>query len=102
MNRFFIKHKLDIFDITHLSDSDSEFAINQLKVKVEDIVEIETYEAIYLAVVTDITKNSVEVEIREKITVKEKEDNFDITILQSLISPFKIFTAWGIMLSIIL
>ncbi|OGC43683.1 hypothetical protein A3J98_02650 [candidate division WS6 bacterium RIFOXYC1_FULL_33_10] len=89
MNRFFIKHKLDIFDITHLSDSDSEFAINQLKVKVEDIVEIETYEAIYLAVVTDITKNSVEVEIREKITVKEKEDNFDITILQSLIGKNK-------------
>ncbi|MDY0097171.1 MAG: RsmE family RNA methyltransferase [Candidatus Dojkabacteria bacterium] len=89
MNRFFIKHKLDIFDITHLSDSDSEFAINQLKVKVEDVVEIETYEAIYLAIVTDISKNSVEVEIREKISVKSKEDNFDITILQSLIGKNK-------------
>jgi len=60
---------------------------------VEDIVEIETYEAIYLGIVTDIGKNSVEVEIRELIKNKEKEDVFDITIIQSLTnkSKFNVF-----------
>lgn len=93
MHRFFIRHKLDVFDITYLSDSDSEFAINELDVKVEDIVEIETYEAIYLGIVTDIGKNSVEVEIREIVNTKEKEDNFGITIIQALTnkSKFNIF-----------
>ena len=59
----------------------------------EDIVEIETYEAIYLCIVTDIGKNSVEVEIRELIKNKEKEDVFDITIIQSLTnkSKFNVF-----------
>ena len=59
----------------------------------EDIVEIETYEAIYLGIVTDIGKNSVEVEIRELIKNKEKEDVFDITIIQSLTnkSKFNVF-----------
>ena len=42
-----------------------------LKLKVEDLVQIETYEAIYLGVITDISKSSVEVEIREKLSEKE-------------------------------
>ena len=93
MHRFFIRHKIDILDITYLSDSDSEFAINELDIKVEDILEIETYEAIYLGIVTDIGKNSVEIEIREILNIKEKKDTFDLTIIQSLTnkSKFNIF-----------
>jgi 16S rRNA (uracil1498-N3)-methyltransferase len=89
MYRFFVKHKLSIDDITHLSDSDSEFVINQLRLKIESFVEIETYEAIYLGVITDISKSSVEVEILERITEKEVKDNLDITLVQSLIGKNK-------------
>lgn len=89
MYRFFVKHKLSIEDITHLSDSDSEFVINQLGLKVESFLEIETYEAIYLGVITDITKNSIEVEILEKILEKEVKDNLEITLIQSLIGKNK-------------
>ena len=53
MNRFFIKHKLSIGDVTHLSDSDSEFVINNLKLKPENFIEVETYESIFLGVITD-------------------------------------------------
>lgn len=89
MNRFFIKHKLSIEDISYLSDSDSELAINHLKLKIEDFVEIETYESIFLAVITDISKNSVEIQIVEKTEDKDIKDSLDITIVQSLIGKDK-------------
>lgn len=89
MYTFFIKHKLDKYDITHLSDSDSEFAINDLKLKVEDLLKIETYEAKYLGMVTDISKSSVEIEVQEKIEEKNKQDDMDITLIQSLIGRNK-------------
>ncbi len=89
MNRFFIKHKLGIEDISNLSDSDSEFAINHLKLTIEDFVEIETYEAIFMGVITDISKSSVEVEIVEKIKEKDIKDSLDITLVQSLIGRNK-------------
>ena len=85
MNRFFVKHKLSIEDITHLSDSDSEFVINNLKLKPETFIEVETYESILLGIITDISNNSVEVEIIEKIEDKKEEDVFDVTLVQSLI-----------------
>jgi 16S rRNA (uracil1498-N3)-methyltransferase len=89
MNRFFIKHKLSEYDITHLSDTDSEYAIHTLDIKVEEIIEIETYEAIYFAIVTNIESNSVEVEIREEIMKKNRINSMDITIVQSLIGRNK-------------
>lgn len=89
MNRFFIKHKLDIDDTAHLSDSDSELVINSIKLKVENFIEVETYDAVYLAVITDISKNSVEVEILEEIEKKEEQNSHDLTILQSLIGDNK-------------
>ncbi len=89
MNRFFIKHKLNIDDTVHLSDSDSEFVINSIKLKVENFIEVETYDAVYLAVITDISKNSVEVEILEEIGKKEEQNLHDLTILQSLIGDNK-------------
>lgn len=85
MNRFFIKHKLAVNDIAHLSDSDSEFVINKLSLKEENFVEVETYEAVFLAVISDISNNSVEVEIVEQIGKKERQDSVDITIVQSLV-----------------
>lgn len=84
MNRFFIKHKLTPQDITHLSDSDSEFVINKLHLKEENFIEVETYEAIFLAVISDISNNSVEIEVLEKISEKEIKDCVDLTIIQSL------------------
>lgn len=89
MNRFFIKHKLSIDDVTHLSDSDSELVINNLKLNIEDFVEIETYEYIYLAVITDISKSSVEIQIVEEIRKKDSKDSIWLTIVQSLIGSNK-------------
>ena len=85
MNRFFIKHKLSIGDVTHLSDSDSEFVINNLKLKPENFIEVETYESIFLGVITDTSNNSVEVEIINKIEDKKSKNIFDVTVIQSLI-----------------
>lgn len=85
MNRFFVKHKLSIGDITHLCDSDSEFVINNLKLKPEDFIEVETYESIFLGLITDTLKNSVEVEIIKKIEDKKRANVFDVTLVQSLI-----------------
>jgi 16S rRNA (uracil1498-N3)-methyltransferase len=84
MQKFFIPHKLKTGDITHLSDSDSEMIINQKRLNIEDLVEIETYERIYLAHITDITKASVEVEILEDKGERLKKEQPDITIIQSL------------------
>ena len=89
MKRFFISHKLEEADITHLSDKDSSFAINTLKLNLEDVVEIENYQSIFLAIVTDIEKNSVEVEIREMVEEKDVLDGIDITIIQSLSNDSK-------------
>jgi len=89
MNRFFVKHKLSINDVTHLSDSDSELVINHLKLKPENFIEIETYEALFLGVITDTRKNSVEVEILEIISQKDIQDTFDISIAQSLVGREK-------------
>lgn len=89
MNRFYIKHKLSVNDITHLSDSDSELVVNHLKLKIENFVELETYDHIYLGVITDISKSSVEVQILEEIEEKESKQNFDLTIVQSLIGSNK-------------
>ena len=89
MNRFFVRHSLDEGDITHLSDKDSMFVTNVLKLDIEDILEIENYNAIFLAVITDIQKNSVEIEIKEKIEDKERLNSNGITIIQSLSNPSK-------------
>ncbi len=89
MKRFFVGHKLEEGDITHLSDKDSSFAINTLKLNIEDVVEIENYQSIFLAIVTDIEKSSVEVEIREMIEEKNILDGIDITIIQSLSNDSK-------------
>ncbi len=89
MHRFFVKHKLSINDVVHLADSDSELVLNQLHLKIENFVEIETYEAIYQAVISDIEKDSVEVEILEQIQEKDIKDSLDITLVQSLIGRNK-------------
>lgn len=89
MNRFFVRHILKEEDITHLSDKDSIFAIDVLNLCIEDIVEIENYTSVFLAIVTDIQKNSVEVEIKEKIEEKKKVQSNGITIIQSLSNSIK-------------
>jgi len=89
MNTFYIKHKVSEQDIVHLSDSDSEFVIRELKLDIEDIVQIETYEAFFLAMITDIEGNSVEIEIREKVKDKENIQGVGITLIQSLVNRSK-------------
>ncbi len=89
MNRFFVKHKLSIDDVVHLSDSDSELVISHLKLKIEDFIEIETYDCIYLGVITDVLNKSVEVQIIEEIERKDSEDNLNLTIVQSLVGSNK-------------
>lgn len=88
MNRYFIRHKLSIGDITHLSDSDSDIVINKTSLDIEDLVEIETYDRVFLGQITDID-NSVEVEIREELEIKENIGSIDLTVIQSLSNESK-------------
>lgn len=89
MNRFFVGHTIEEGDITHLSDKDSAFVINVLKLNIEDVVEIENLTSVFFAIITDIQKNSVEVEVKEKTEDKEKIESNGITIIQSLSNSSK-------------
>ena len=89
MQKYFIRHKLSIGDITHLSDSDSELVISQGKLNIEDLVEIETYESLFLAQITDISGNSVELEIMEDKGKRENDYVPSISIIQSLSNDSK-------------
>ncbi|NMC09224.1 hypothetical protein GYA44_02765, partial [Candidatus Microgenomates bacterium] len=89
MRKFFVRHKLSVDDITHLSDSDSEIVIAEKVLKIEDPIEVETYEKRYLAQIIDIKKNSVEVMILEELGDRESEYIPSITIVQSLSNDSK-------------
>lgn len=89
MKKYFIKHKLTVGDITHLSDSDSELILSSKEVNVEDIIQIETYEKIFLGQITDISKSSVEVEIIEEKGLRDIKYVPSITIIQSLSNDSK-------------
>jgi len=84
MQKFFIRHKLSVGDITNLSDSDSELIIKEGKHNIEDVLEIETYEKRFYGQITDITKSSVEVQIVEDLGERQSEYTPSITIIQSL------------------
>jgi 16S rRNA (uracil1498-N3)-methyltransferase len=84
MQKYFIPHKLKVGDITHLSDSDSEMIIAQNRLHIEDLVKIETYEKIFLAQITDISKKSVEVEILEDRGERINKKQPSITVIQSI------------------
>jgi 16S rRNA (uracil1498-N3)-methyltransferase len=90
MQNYFIPHKLKVGDCVHLSDKDSEYIISQKLYKVEDPIEILTLEEIFLGVVIDISRASVEVEILKKISdIKLEENDFSISIIQSLSNDIK-------------
>ena len=89
MQKFFIRHKLSLGDITNLSDSDSELVNSENILSIEDLVKIETYEKTFYAQVTDIKKNSVEIEIIEDLGERESEYIPSITIIQSLSNDTK-------------
>lgn len=89
MQKYFVRHKLTVGDITHLSDSDSELTISEDKLHTEDIIQVETYENIFLAQITDISKNSVEVEILEDLGKRENVYIPSISIIQSLSNDTK-------------
>lgn len=90
MQTYFIPHKLKVGDITNLSDKDSEFVISEKILKVEDPIRVKNLEAIFWGLVTNINKNSVELQIVEKIeNIKSSEDNFSVTIIQSILADNK-------------
>ena len=89
MQKFFIRHKLSVEDITNLSDSDSEIVISEEELNIEDIVKIETYERQFLGQITDITKSTVEIQIVEDLGERESEYIPSITIIQSLSNDTK-------------
>ena len=89
MKKYFIKHKLTVGDITHLSDSDSELVISSNELDIEDILEVETYEKIFLGQITDISSSSVEVEIIEEKGQRDTKYVPSITIIQSLSNDSK-------------
>lgn len=89
MKKYFIKHKLTVGDITHLSDSDSELVISSNELDIEDILEIETYEKNFLGQITDISSSSVEVEIIEEKGQRDTKYVPSITIIQSLSNDSK-------------
>ena len=89
MQKFFIRHKLSINDVTNLSDSDSELIISEGNLGIQDIVKIETYEKVFYAQITDITSSSVEIQIVEDLGERETEYIPSITIIQSLSNDTK-------------
>jgi len=89
MQKFFIRHKLSLGDITNLSDSDSEHIIKEKLYDIEDVIKIQTYEREFLAQITDITKGTVEIQIVEDLGERENEYTPSITIIQSLSNETK-------------
>ncbi len=89
MQKFFIKHKLSVDDITHLPDSDSRNIIEKGELGIEDYIEIETYERKFLAQITDIHTNSIEIHIQEDLGERESDFVPSITIIQSLSNDSK-------------
>lgn len=89
MQKFFVKHKLSLDDITHLSDSDSKNIIEQVQLDIEDYIEVETYERKFLAQITDIQKGSIEIHIIEDLGERESDYIPSITIIQSLSNDSK-------------
>ncbi|MCD4811131.1 RNA methyltransferase [bacterium] len=89
MQTYYIPHKLKIGDITHLSDSDSEMLISQQKLKEQDLVEIETYDKIFIAQITYIEKGSVEIEMVEERGDRTVKKLPSITIIQALSNDSK-------------
>ncbi|MCD4756544.1 RNA methyltransferase [bacterium] len=89
MQTYYIPHKLKIGDITHLSDSDSEMIISQQKLHEQDLVEIETYDKVFIAQITYIEKGSVEIEIVEEKGERVTKEYPTTTILQSLSNDSK-------------
>ena len=89
MQKFFIRHKLSVGDITNLSDSDSELIIKEGKYNIEDVIEIETYEKHFYGQITDITKSTVQVQIVEDLGERKTEYIPSITIIQSLSNDTK-------------
>lgn len=92
MQRFFIRHKVSPEDITHLSDTDSKFIIEQNLLEPESFIEVATVDELFLAQITYIDKNSVEIEIQKKLSNLEpeiKDVNGTITILQAISNDSK-------------
>lgn len=89
MQKYFVRHKLSVGDITHLSDSDSELILSQNKLQVEDVIEVETYQNTYIAQITDMEKNSVEIQILEDRGIRENSYVPSISIIQSLSNDTK-------------
>lgn len=85
VNSYYIPHKLKVGDIAHLSDSDSEIIIAKQLHEIEDIINIETLQAVFRAVITDISKSSVEVEILEETKeIPKTKPTSSIILLQAL------------------
>ena len=89
MQKFFVRHKLKVDDITYLSDSDSELVIKEGILDIEDVVEIETYEKIFYGQISDIAKGSVEIQIIEEKGKRESEYVPSIAIIQALSNESK-------------
>lgn len=87
--KFFIPHKLSIGDITNLSDKDSLFLMNSTDLKEEDLIEVETLKAVFLARITFIDQASVEVEILKLLGEKFADITDDLIIVQAICSEGK-------------
>ncbi|MCK9368751.1 16S rRNA (uracil(1498)-N(3))-methyltransferase [Candidatus Dojkabacteria bacterium] len=87
---YYIPHKLKAGDITHLADNDSEYAIKIEKVKIEDILFVQSTEYVYTSVITDISNKSVEVEIIEKTDkVRMNVPKLHLALIQSILNNTK-------------
>lgn len=89
MKTYYVPHKLKEGDVTHLANNDSAYLIDIEKAKIEDIIFIQSPNSIFSAVVTDIAKNSVEVEILELREKREEEKNLRLTVIQSILPDEK-------------
>lgn len=92
MNKYYIRHKIEIGEVVHLSDRDSEIIIKRKTQKEEDFVEIQTDQELFLGQIAYIDNSTVEVEIMKslgKIELTKPEDKKELILLISLCTPRK-------------
>jgi 16S rRNA (uracil1498-N3)-methyltransferase len=89
MQKYFIRHKLQIGDTAFLSDSDSEIAISKNLLHIEDPIQIETLEKVFLGKVVNILPASIEIQIFEELGDRGIDYRPSITVIQSLSNESK-------------
>lgn len=92
MNKYFIRHKLSVGDITNLSDQDSERIISAGELREGDFVLLDTLEGVFKGQIAYIDTASVEVEVFSESDREPESTGIEgqsLSIIQSVIPDGK-------------